>query len=271
MLRKLVLSALAVAAVALAIFSYTKYYARKDISQALQDARLTASVKTALALNRHLRASDIDVSVTNGEVTLSGQVGTDIQRELAREIALSIRGTDKVVNNTVVNRSLTVRPAVRERTLGEKLDDLTIEASIKTALLLNENVRAREIGVRSKRGAVTLAGKVSSAAEAELARKIAEDIEGVLTVENHLEIESGDETDDRKFSEKVDDTRIVAQVRAALMVNRNIDSTEIEVSSRNGIVTLTGIVPGGAEKDLAQEIAEDCRGVQGVINELRIR
>ncbi len=272
MLRRLLLIVLALAAVGLAFFSYTKYYARKDISLRLNDSRLTASVKTALMLNRHLNNTEIDVSTADGTVTLSGAVGTEIQKQLAEGITLSIKGVNKVQNALVVSRALTLKPAVPERTLGEKLDDLTIEASIKTAFLLNENVRARSIGVSSDRGVVTLTGTVASPAEAELARKIAEDVEGVVSVADELETKApGEEAGDKKFVEKVDDERLVAQVRAALMVNHNIDSTEIEVSSRNGVVTLTGIVHSGAEKDLANKIAEDCRGVQRVVSELRIR
>ena len=138
--------------------------------------------------------------------------------------------------------------------------------------MLNNNVKAHSINVSSNRGAVTLTGTVDSPAEAELARKIADDVEGVASVENKLQTKAGDEKPaDRSVGEKVDDARIVVQVRAGLMVNRNIDSSEIEVSSKNGIVTLTGIVRNGAEKDLAQKVAEDCWGVKGVSNELRIK
>lgn len=279
MVRKILIVVLALVAIGLALFSYSKYYARKDVtsvpkdvSRMVNDARLTASVKTALALNRHFKNAEIGVSVTDGTVSLTGSVGTDIQRQLAEEITLSIRGAKKVQNNLVVNKMLSLRPDVQERSLGEKLDDLTIEASIKTAFMLNNNIKAHSIDVSSNRGAVTLTGAVDSPAEAELARKIAEDVEGVVSVEDKLQAKSGGEKPaDRSLGEKVDDARIVVQVRAALMVNRNIDSSEIEVSSKNGIVTLAGIVQSGAEKDLAQKVAEDCWGVKSVSNELRIK
>ncbi|UCD56317.1 MAG: BON domain-containing protein [Candidatus Hydrogenedentota bacterium] len=272
MFRKLLLLILALAAIAIAFISYQKYYARKDVTRMMNEARLTASVKTALALNRHLKNTEIEVSASGEMVILSGAVGTDIQKQLAEEVVLSIKGVNKVRNTLIVSRALTLKPTVQERTLGEKLDDLTIEASIKTAFLLNENVSARGIGVSSNRGLVTLTGTVVSPAEAELARKIAEDIDGVASVRIKVGVEgAGEKAGDASLIERVDDARVVAQVRAALMVNRNIDSTEIEVSSRGGVVTLTGIVHSGAEKELAQKITEDCWGVQGVINELRIK
>lgn len=276
-MRKLLLAILALAAIVVAIGSYEKFYARKDVSRMLGEARLTASTKTALSLNRHLDNANIEVSVTDGVVTLSGAVGTEIQMELAGEIVRSIKGVKSVQNNLVISRGLTISQESREPTLGERLDDLTIEASVKTALMLNTNVSARHIGVDSDRGHVLLTGKVASPAEAELARKIADDVEGVASVEFKLALEDETETETetaggkKSFVEKVDDARVVAQVRAALMVNRNLDASEIEVASEGGVVRLSGIIHSGAEKDLAQKVAEDCWGVKSVENQLRIK
>jgi osmotically-inducible protein OsmY len=275
--RKLLFIIFALAALVLAYISYQKFYARSDISgkdlgAVVTETRITASVKTVLALNRHLNNMQIDVSASDGVVTLSGAVGTEIQKQLAGEVARTIKGVERVQNDLVISRTLILAPDMPERTLGEKLDDLTIVASVKTALLLNQNIRANKIEVSSNRGVVVLSGIVESPAEAELARKIAEDIDGVVSVETRFGVTTdGREAVDRSIMKKVDDARIVTQVRAALMVNRNIDSSEIEASSKQGIVTLTGIVQSGAEKDLAQEIVKDCWGVQGVVNDLRIK
>jgi osmotically-inducible protein OsmY len=271
MLKKSLLLFLALVTVGGAFFSYSKFYARKDITQMLNEARLNASIKTALALNRHMKGTEINVSVEDGTVELSGAVGTEIQKQLAGEIALSIKGAKAVQNGLTIKRILSRKSDENERTLGEKLDDLTVEASVKTALTLNENIRARRINVKCFRGAVTLDGSVYSVAESELAAKIADDVEGVASVDNRLKLNDDDETSDGTGAEKVDDARIEAQVRDALTVNRNIDSTEIEVASRGGIVTLTGLVHTGAEKDLVQKITEECRGVKGVVNEMRVR
>jgi osmotically-inducible protein OsmY len=270
-LRKLLFFIFALVALGVAFFSYSKYYARKDVTKMLNEARLSASVKTALALNRHLKDTNIDVAASDGTITLSGAVGTAIQRQLAEEIASSISGVDKCQNNLSINALLNQMPPNSERTLGQKLDDLTVEASIKTALLLNENVRGRSIRVSSYKGNVTLTGSVDSLAELELARKIAVDVDGVASVENKLEVNGVRTIANDTVTQKLNDATIEAQVRAALMVNRNIDSTEIEVKSRNAIVTLTGMVHSGAEKELVEKIAEGCWGVKGVINEIRIK
>lgn len=269
-MQKLLFVILAMVAITIAFLSYEKFIARKDVTRTLNDARLTASLKTALALNRQLKNTRIEVSANGGVVTLSGAVGTEIQKKLAKEIAASIKNVKTVRDGLVVSKVLALDVEAQERTLGERLDDLTTEASIKTAFMLNEYVSARNIAISSERGRITLTGTVMSAAEAELARKIAEDVDGVVSVKLEFEIEGEtDKAGEKSIIEKVDDARVATQVRAALMVNKNIDSTEIEVSSRDGIVTLSGIVHSGAEKDLAHRITEDCWGVQGVVNELR--
>jgi osmotically-inducible protein OsmY len=269
--RKFLLLIFAIITIAAAIFSYDRYYARNKVSRMLGEARLAASTKTALSLNRHLKDAELEVSVSENATTLSGVVRTEIQKSLAGEVALSIKGVKEVHNNVIVSRTVGASATAPERTLGERLDDLTIEASVKTALALNEYVSSRKISVKSDRGHVVLEGKTSSAAEAELARKIAEDVEGVRSVEFRLALEDvTEEKTGRSILQKVDDVRVSALVRAAFMVNRNLDSSEIEIVSENGIVRLNGIVRSGAEKDLAQKIAEDCKGVKAVDNELRI-
>ena len=65
-MRKLPLIILALAAIAIALLSYEKFIARRDISRMLNDTRLTASLKTALALNRHLKDAQIEVSANQG-------------------------------------------------------------------------------------------------------------------------------------------------------------------------------------------------------------
>ena len=71
MIKKIIVIILALAAVTVAVISYSRYYARKDVPLMMTEARLTASLKTALALNRHLNGTDLDVSVSEGTVTLS--------------------------------------------------------------------------------------------------------------------------------------------------------------------------------------------------------
>lgn len=67
------------------------------------------------------------------------------------------------------------------------------------------------------------------------------------------------------------DERIREDVCEALTYDAHVDASDIEVSVKDGEVTLIGTVSGRGEKRLAEDVAEGVRGVSDVHNQLRIR
>jgi osmotically-inducible protein OsmY len=67
------------------------------------------------------------------------------------------------------------------------------------------------------------------------------------------------------------DERIRDDVCDCLTIDSHVDASGIEVEVRNGEVSLTGTVPGGAAKRRAEALAENCSGVRNVRNELEIQ
>jgi osmotically-inducible protein OsmY len=55
-----------------------------------------------------------------------------------------------------------------------------------------------------------------------------------------------------------------------LMVNDEVDATEISVLVKDGVVTLSGVVQGRLEKRIAESIADSVAGVIDVNNTLSI-
>jgi hyperosmotically inducible protein len=68
----------------------------------LSDTALTARVKTALVDQRGLEGLDIHVNSYKGVVQLSGFVDTDVEKELAGQIARNVDDVVDVVNNIIV-------------------------------------------------------------------------------------------------------------------------------------------------------------------------
>jgi len=68
----------------------------------LSDAALTAKVKTALIDQKGLEGLTIHVNSYKGVVQLSGFVDTDVEKELAGQIARNVDGVVEVVNNLIV-------------------------------------------------------------------------------------------------------------------------------------------------------------------------
>jgi osmotically-inducible protein OsmY len=60
-------------------------------------------------------------------------------------------------------------------------------------------------------------------------------------------------------------------VLAALRSDPQVVSGEIGVAVKEGIVTLSGLVPGYGEKDAAEEVAKRVPGVRAVANEIEVR
>ena len=67
----------------------------------LDDSRQTA-IKVALNQDEELVTMNIKVNVVNYKVTLSGSVETEEQKMRAEELAKSVKGVDKVINNLEV-------------------------------------------------------------------------------------------------------------------------------------------------------------------------
>jgi hypothetical protein len=76
-------------------------YAMKETSQ---DATLTAKVKTALSLNKHVPATQINVDSQGDVVTLRGEVANDEVRSMAQKIAEDTPGVGTVHNHLYAMR-----------------------------------------------------------------------------------------------------------------------------------------------------------------------
>ena len=83
-------------------------------------------------------------------------------------------------------------PAERAgRAIGEQLDDATLTAKVKAALLQAPDVKGMQINVDSDRGAVQLSGFVDSQAQMDKAVQIAKGVNGVREVHNKMTIKAG--------------------------------------------------------------------------------
>jgi osmotically-inducible protein OsmY len=113
---------------------------------------------------------------------LDGTASSDAQKELTTEYARDIEGVKDVKNDMKV----VAEPA--PRTMGEKVDDASITAQVKSALLTHRSTSALKTKVATRNGVVTLTGDAKNQAEKDLVTKIANDINGVKSVVNDMEV-----------------------------------------------------------------------------------
>jgi osmotically-inducible protein OsmY len=73
--------------------------------QNIDDATLTASVKTALARDKLANLTRIDVDTVRGVVSLNGVVPTPADKTRAVEIAQNVNGVKRVIDNLQVQKA----------------------------------------------------------------------------------------------------------------------------------------------------------------------
>ena len=70
--------------------------ADRSVGQTIDDAGITVKVKTALAAEKDVSATKINVDTVQGNVTLSGQVANQSEAERAIQVARAVEGVKSV-------------------------------------------------------------------------------------------------------------------------------------------------------------------------------
>ncbi|PTU73939.1 BON domain-containing protein [Pseudomonas mangrovi] len=73
---------------------------------------------------------------------------------------------------------------------------------------------------------------------------------------------AGDKMD--KAGDAVSDTWITSKVKSSFLADDSISGLDIKVETNQGVVSLSGVVPSDAERDLAVEKARAIEGVRDV-------
>ena len=148
------------------------------------DTWIGMKVKTTLLFHRNVSASGTTVYVKDGIVTLQGEASSLAQKELTTEYAKDIDNVKEVKNEMTIAKT----PAVPSETIGEKIDDASITAQVKSSLLTHRSTSALKTSVSTTDGIVTLGGVAKNDAEKSLVTKLTTNINGVTGVINNMTI-----------------------------------------------------------------------------------
>jgi len=184
--------------------------------------------------------------------------------------------------------------------------DPGITTAVKSKLAADDTVKAYQIDVDTKSRVVTLSGAVETAAAKEQALLLARQTDGVQEVVDRITVdaqaapttgdlreganeagreireesrEAGDAANElgRDAGEAADrtgavmtDAAVTSAVKTKFLADTAVSGLKIDVDTRDGMVTLGGMVPTKAEADRAVAIARDTSGVRSVTNNLRI-
>ena len=191
------------------------------------DAGITTAVKTKMAADDTVKASEINVDTHNHVVTLNGTVASQAEKERAVLIARDTKGVSSVVDDITVgpvpaattgavDRAEDQARDAKEKTedaahdakvktenaahdakvktekaadkTGEVLTDAAITSEVKTKFLAEPGVSGLAINVDTTNGVVTLTGTVKTQAEMNKAMTVARNSKGVKRVVNHMKV-----------------------------------------------------------------------------------
>ncbi|AUQ24017.1 molecular chaperone OsmY [Dickeya zeae] len=161
----------------------------------------------------------------------------------------------------------TIDNSVQQAT--DYVDDSTLTARVKSALLKDETLDSNDISVSTHDGVVTLSGFIASQQMATGAVKIAAQTEGVKSVSDKLQVKDGSGV--QSVGGYADDALTTSTIKAKLLADDIVPSRHIKVITQDGVVLLTGQVANRAQAERAESIAKAVSGVKSVKNELAVK
>ena len=247
---------------------------------AAPDAWITTKVKLALLTADDVSGTAINVDTFDGRVTLQGDVPTAAEKARVESVAAGIDGVTQVRNLLAI-----VPPDAdeqRERAVEKqemKDDDLktAVENALeKDAALANSSVTVDSVS----KGVVTLDGSAKTMSDELRAIETARAVPGVRSVKDDIDApETLSDTEvwsrdvaaaGASVATSASDVWLTSAVKVKLIANDQTPAGDINVDTRNGVVTLFGMVPSQDASRVAEATAKETAGVRGVDNELQV-
>lgn len=241
----------------------------------MSDAWITAKTKTALLTAENVPATSINVDTVDGTVTLHGTVNSTEEKARAEQEARKVSGVKNVRN------LIRVVPKAHEEVVKASDDELT--KRVKDALASDPALKNSSIDVQSvNNGVVLLKGKAATVSDHLRALELARSVPGVRQVKS--EVTSPDRLADAEIQRERDqpeagtrgvgqaarDIYITSATKMRLMADEKTPALDINVDTRDGVVTLFGIVPSEEAKRAAEADARQVSGVRQVRNDLQV-
>jgi osmotically-inducible protein OsmY len=190
----------------------------------------------------------IGVTVTDGVVTLDGEVDSYSKKWSAYRAAGRVGGVNEVVDNIKVKLPGSFKLA------GEEIGRAAVQA-----IALNADVPQKRVNVRVQDGSITLSGEVDGAHQREAAEEAVRHIKGVVWVSDQITLKPPVEPVDTKI-----------KIESAFRRNALLDSRRIGVETHGDKVILKGSVQSWAEREEAQRVAWAAPGITQVENHILI-
>jgi len=143
--------------------------------------------------------------------------------------------------------------ALDPRTLGTQIDDSIMQKNLQARLALTEKKYLIKLSVKVLDGRIFLGGKVEKPEEKLRITKMAWETKGARSVKNNISIK-------QKFSfiNSAKDVLISSQLRAALILNKNVKAANFNIDTINQKTYVFGIAHTEDEK---KEIIQEAKQI----------
>ena len=153
-----------------------------------------------------------------------------------------------------------VSVAFDPRSLGTQIDDSVMQKNLAARLILREKNYLISINTKVLDGRIFLTGKVDDPEEKLQITKLAWETKGVRSVKNDIKLK-----EDFNFQRSAKDLLITSQLRAALILNKKINSTNYQIDTYKKKIFIYGISLTAEEKKIVISEAKEILDVEDVI------
>lgn len=164
-----------------------KHGSDRRYSEVIDDAAITASVKSKLLWSKYADGLTTRVETLSGKVRLTGTASSKNAVEHATVLAKNTKGVSSVENTLQIKEEklgAKTNKHESENDTSDAISDSWITTKVKSSLLYSSNVSSANIIVITKDGVVTLTGNVNSGTERALAIEISQNVNGVKSVKS---------------------------------------------------------------------------------------
>ena len=153
-----------------------------------------------------------------------------------------------------------VSVAFDPRSVGTQIDDSIMQKSLSARIIMKDKSYFLSIKTKVLDGRIFMTGKVDKPEEKLQLTKLAWETDGVRSVRNDIKIK-----EEFNFKRSAKDILISSQLRTAMILNKNIKSSNYQIDTYKKKIYIYGIAVSSEEKNLIISEAEEILDVEKVI------